>query len=353
MENQKLQEAKSNNFRRDRIKRSTLLMAYTFILLVVGFLLALSLGPAQNSLINLFSENYEERRIAFDIIFHVRLPRIILAILAGSSLGAAGVAFQAILRNPLADPYILGVSGGALFGTVLFSILGSFSAGFLSFGRPMAAFIGASFTLALLIYLSSLGGRLSSTSLILLGVIINFFFTALILFLLTFTEFSKLQGSLFWIAGSIGSPDYFSLIFISIFLVAGLVILTVLSGQLNILSLGESTAFSLGVNLESVKLLTIISASLMTAAAVSYAGLIGFVGLMIPHIFRLITGPDNRYLVLSSALGGSLFLLICDTLGRTLLTPLEIPAGLITALAGCPFFIWLFLKEKGEKIEID
>ncbi len=348
-----MQKQKNNKLWQDRSRRSTFLIAFSFILLIFGFFLALSLGPAHDSLANLFSENYEEKRVAFDIIFNIRLPRIILSILAGASLAAAGVAFQAILRNPLADPYILGVSGGALLGTVLFSILGSFSTGFLGFGRPIAAFVGASLTLALLIYLSGLGGKLSSTSLILLGVIINFFFTALILFLLTFTEFSKLQGSLFWIAGSIGSPDYFSLIFISIFLAAGLFILMALSGQLNILSLGESTAFSLGVNLEFVKLCAIISASLMTAAAVSYAGLIGFIGLMIPHIFRLITGPDNRFLILSSALGGGFFLLFCDTLGRTLLTPLEIPAGIITALAGCPFFIWLFLKEKGEKIEID
>lgn len=344
---------KSKSIRGNHRKKSTLLIVFTFALLVVGFLLALSLGSSQDTLKHLFSKDYEERHLAFDIIFKVRLPRIILAILAGSSLAASGVAFQAILRNPLADPYILGVSGGALFGIVLFSILGSFSTIFLSFGRPVAAFIGAGLTLALLIYLAGLGGKLSSTSLILLGVIINFFFTALILFLLTFTEFSKLQGSIFWIAGSIGSPTYLSLLLITLFLAAGLVILITLSGQLNILSLGESTAFSLGVNLEFVKLLTIISASLMTAAAVSFAGLIGFIGLMIPHIFRLLSGPDNRFLILSSALGGGLFLLICDTLGRTLLTPMEIPAGIITALAGCPFFIWLFLKEKGEKIEID
>ena len=334
-------------------KRSIFLISFIFILLILGSLIALSLGPAHHSLINLFSDNLEDKRVAFEIIFHIRLPRILLAILAGSSLAAAGVAFQAILRNPLADPYILGVSGGALFGTVLFSIIGSVAIFFSGFGRPLAAFIGAGLTLVVLIYLSGIKGRISSTSLLLLGVIINSFFTALILFLITFTEFSKLQGSFFWIAGSIGSPAYSSLILIAIFLAIGLIILLTLSGQLNILSLGESTAFSLGVNIKMVKLLSIISASLMTAAAVSFAGLIGFVGLMIPHIFRLILGPDNRILILSSALGGALFLLLCDTLGRTVMAPLEIPAGIITALAGCPFFIWLFLREKCEKIEID
>lgn len=349
----KLESLKFEELRQSKTRRSFILISFTFFLLMLCFVLAVSLGPAHHSLKNLFSDSLEERRIAFEIIFHVRLPRIILSILAGSSLAASGVAFQAILRNPLADPYILGVSGGALFGTVLFSITGAFSVFFYSFGRPLAAFIGSSLTLVILIYLSGIKGKISSTSLLLVGVIINSFFTALILFLVTFTEFSKLQGSFFWIAGSISSLNYSSLAFISMFFVAGLAILMVFSGQLNILSLGESTAFSLGVNVELIKLISIISASLMTAAAVSFAGLIGFVGLMIPHIFRLIIGPDNRFLILSSALGGGLFLLLCDTLGRTILTPMEIPAGIITALAGCPFFIWLFLKEKGEKIEID
>jgi iron complex transport system permease protein len=316
-------------------------------------MLALVVGPAHGSLANLFSGNLADREISLEIIFKVRLPRIILSMLAGAALSASGVAFQAILRNPLADPYILGVSGGALFGTLLFSIAGSASSLFMAIGRPFSAFLGALLTLIFLIYLSRVHGRMSSTSLLLTGVIINAFFTAFILFFLTFTEFSRLQGSFFWIAGSIGSPDYTALFFIFAMFIAGLLILISLAPALNVFALGESAAFSLGVDVEKVKMLAIVSASMMTAAAVSFAGLIGFVGLMIPHIFRLIGGPDNRTLLPHAALGGALFLLLCDTIGRTIVMPSEVPAGIITALMGCPFFIWLYLKEKGEKIEID
>ncbi len=335
------------------LKRSIISTSSLIALLFCAMTIAVTVGPAQDSVQKLFSSNAEESRIASDIIFRIRLPRIILSMLAGAALSASGVAFQAILRNPLADPYILGVSGGALFGTLLFSFAAASSPLFLAIGRPFSAFVGAALTLLFLIYLSRIRGRMSSTSLLLTGVIINSFFTALILFFLTFTEFSRLQGSFYWIAGAIGSPDYASLIFVVFMFAAGFLILFSFSGALNVFSLGESTAFSLGVDIERVKILTIISASLMTAAAVSFAGLIGFVGLMIPHIFRLVLGPDNKALLFNAAAGGALFLLLCDTLGRTIVTPSEIPAGIITALAGCPFFIWLFFKEKGEKIEID
>ncbi|MEW5807212.1 MAG: iron ABC transporter permease [Acidobacteriota bacterium] len=348
-----MQKLESDKTKEIDWRRGFILAIGIAIVTILASLLSLSLGPAQSSVLDLFSDFQEERSLAIDIICRVRLPRVILSILTGAALSVSGAALQAIMRNPLADPYILGISGGAFFGTFLFSLLSGANMLLSSLGRPFSAFFGAIATLVILIYLSRIKGRISSTSLLLIGVIINSFFTALILFLLAFTEFSRVQSSFFWIAGSIGSPDYLSLIFVAIFLITGLLTLLTVSRALNILSLGESTAFSLGVDVERVKLLSIVAASLMTAAAVSFAGLIGFVGLMIPHIFRLILGPDNRILLINCATGGALFLLACDTLGRIIMPPSEVPAGIMTAMAGCPFFIWLYLKEKGEKIEID
>jgi len=281
------------------------------------------------------------------ILFELRLPRVLLAALAGAALAGAGAVFQAVLRNPLAEPYILGVSGGAALGAIAAAagIAAPFAGGLVT--RPLGAFVGALVTIALLFRAAALRGRASSYSLLLVGVVINSFFSALILFLVTVADFTRFQGVLFWLAGSLSSPPREVLLLLTGTLAAGLAVLLPLGTSLNLLSQGEETAGLLGLHVERVRLVALLTASLMTAAVVSFSGLIGFVGLMVPHLVRLALGPDHRLLLPAAVLGGATFLVAADALARTLTAPTELPVGIITALCGGPFFLWLYRRQGG------
>lgn len=281
------------------------------------------------------------------ILLDIRLPRVLLAALAGAALAAAGAVFQAVLRNPLAEPYILGVSGGAALGAIVAAAgtMGALAGGI--GGRPLGAFAGSLLTIAFLFRAAALRGRASSYSLILVGVVINSFFSALILFLVTVADFTRFQGVLFWLAGSLSSPPAGVLLLLAGVLAAGLLVLLPLAPSLNLLSQGEETAALLGLDVERVRVLAITVASLLTAAVVSFSGLIGFVGLMVPHITRLVLGPDHRLLVPAAALVGATFLVAADALARSLFAPTEIPVGIVTALCGGPFFLWLYRAQGG------
>jgi iron complex transport system permease protein len=281
------------------------------------------------------------------ILLDLRLPRVLLAALAGAALASAGAVFQAVLRNPLAEPYILGVSGGAALGAIAAAagLVAPLSGGLTT--RPLGAFVGALLTIALLFRAATLRGRASSYSLLLVGVVINSFFSALILFLVTVADFTRFQGVLFWLAGSLSSPPGGVLVLLSATLACGLAILLPLGASLNLLSQGEEAAGLLGLHVERVRLVALITASLMTAAVVSFSGLIGFVGLMVPHLARLALGPDHRLLLPAAALGGAAFLVAADALARTLTAPTELPVGIVTAICGGPFFLWLYRKQGG------
>jgi len=280
------------------------------------------------------------------ILADVRLPRVLLAVVVGAALSAAGGALQSALRNPLADPYVLGLSGGAGLGAILWSALvaGAADTAFAAATRPAAAFAGALLAVLGLLGLSGVRGRRGTETMLLMGVVINATFIALILFVITVADISRYQGVLYWLVGSLAPPSGAGLAIIYICVAAGVAALTLLGGHLNLMTAGEETAEQLGSPVRRVRLLVILAACLVTAAAVSVSGLIGFVGLMVPHLARIWLGPDNRLLIPASALLGGAILTVADTLARVAFAPTQIPVGVITALAGGPCFLWLFSR---------
>ena len=277
------------------------------------------------------------------IFWDVRVPRVILAALVGAALSGAGAAYQAVLRNPLADPFVLGVSGGAVLGAVLFLALAGDTL-FGIVGRPAAAFVGAAAALVLLFALARLRGRTESHALLLVGVVVNAFVSAILLFLITVADPARFQGVLFFLVGSLGSISWTALAVMAVLVAAGLGTLMALGHTLNILSLGEEEAGHLGIAVERTTWVAVLAASLITAAAVAFTGVIGFVGLIVPHAVRALVGPDHRTLLPVSVLGGAAFLVAADAVARTVAAPAEIPVGAVTALLGGPFFLVLLFR---------
>ena len=279
------------------------------------------------------------------IIMDIRLPRVIMALITGGVLAAAGAAFQSLLRNPLADPYILGVSGGAALGGVAAITLGwDYRWGSVQF----FAFAGALSTILFVYFISRVDGRIPKYKMLLAGVVVNAFLSSLIMLLLSVSSSDVLGSSLFWLMGDLGGASWESIRGIIPYLLAGLTTLLLLSKEMNLLLLGEEQAMELGVNVERVKILLFISASLITGAVVSVCGLIGFVGLIVPHGARLIWGADHRYLLPLSMLMGGAFLVMADTAARTVIAPIELPAGVVTAIIGGPAFVFLMKRKLHE-----
>jgi iron complex transport system permease protein len=277
------------------------------------------------------------------IIFSVRLPRIIFAGIVGASLSLGGVIFQALLRNPLADPYILGISGGSALGAIVGIVTG---AGSFYLGIPLLAFLGALATVFLVFVVAGgTRGPLLDNSLLLSGVVVNAFFSAAILFFLSVVNSMELHSITFWLMGDLSRASMKEIFTAAFCLIAGFVFLYARARKLNLIVQGEETALHLGVNVERTKQWLLIVTSLITAVAVSLAGIIGFVGIMVPHLMRLVFGSDHRLLLPVSALFGACFLVVADTLARVVLAPAELPVGVITALCGAPYFIFL-LKRK-------
>ena len=277
------------------------------------------------------------------IILSLRLPRAILAGLVGAGLSVSGATFQALLRNPLADPYILGVSSGAAVGAILAILLGL---GTFSFGLPLISFLGALLTVLIVFYFGRQDGKIHPNTLLLAGVIIGSFLSALIMFFISVSQKEELHTIIFWLMGDFSFSNARAILIIFPYIVLGFFLLYLRSRQLNLILSGEENAVQLGVDVEKLKLVSYLSASLITAASVSVCGLIGFVGLIIPHAVRLIFGPDHRLLIPASALVGASFLIASDTVARTLLAPTELPVGVITAAFGGPFFIYLLRTRK-------
>lgn len=277
------------------------------------------------------------------IILSLRFPRVLLAGLVGAGLSISGVIFQALLRNPLADPYILGVSSGSAVGAILAILLGLSS---LSFGLPLASFAGALGTIGLVFYFGKQEGRIHPNILLLAGVITGSFLSAIIMFFLSISQKEELHTIIFWLMGDFSFANPRSIFIILPYIVAGFSMLYWKSRPLNLILSGEENALQLGVEVERLKVLSYLCASLITAASVSLCGLIGFVGLIIPHSARLLFGPDHRLLLPASGLIGASFLIACDTFARTILSPVELPVGVITAAFGGPFFIYLLRRRK-------
>ncbi len=282
------------------------------------------------------------------IVVRVRLGRALLGAVVGAALAAAGVTFQTLVRNPLADPYVLGVSSGAATGAALAIIGGAGQ------GAPLAlsAFAGALGALALIYRLGMVRGRMVPHVVLLAGVVFNSFSWAVIVTLAALARPGTTAEMLIWLMGSLSAPDWPRLATASLVIVAGLLVLVSLAPRMNALVLGDEGAHSLGVNVGRTRKLLLCVASLLTAAAVAVAGPIGFVGIIVPHVLRLIVGPDHRMLVPASALGGALFLSLCDTLTRMAFLPLgsEPPVSVLTALLGGPFFLVLLWQKRGERL---
>ena len=278
------------------------------------------------------------------VVLDVRLPRILTAALVGGGLAMSGVVFQGILLNPLADPYTLGVSAGAAFGAALAILLNLGALG--SASVPLFAFAGAAATLAAVVYLSSAEG-LSSNSLILSGIIVASILSAGISFL-KYVADEQVAVIIFWLMGSFASKSWGDVALAAASTAAGLGVFLVFAREMNLMSLGPQMAASLGVDTRRVTLTLLVTASLVAAVCVSVAGIIGFVGLLVPHLMRLVVGPDNRRLIPASLLAGALLLLAADTLTRAVL-PAEVPIGVLTALIGGPFFCYVFRRQQSAR----
>ena len=280
-----------------------------------------------------------------DILWKIRIPRVSMAFLAGGALAVSGMAFQAMFRNPLATPFTLGVSSGASLGAAVSIHLGlSFSLLGIS-AVSMFAMGGAIVAISLVWGLTRARRGFSTATMLLAGVAVSFFFSSLILFLQYISDFTRTFRMLRWVMGGldrvVGFDDVLGVV---PFVVAGSAIVLYLTHELNLIMTGEELAASRGVAVDRTKLILFFAASLMVGAVVSICGPIGFVGLMAPHICRLLIGPDHRYLTPATLLFGGAFLTLCDTLARCVIAPTELPVGILTALLGGPFFLWLLLR---------
>lgn len=280
------------------------------------------------------------------IVLELRLPRAALAALVGGGLALTGAVFQALLRNPLAEPYILGVSGGAAVGAVALMVIGWAAAA--SWAIPVGALAGALVAIGLVFRIALGAGRALDTRVLLLaGVVVGAFFNAVILLFLTLADTQTFRSAMFWLMGSLSGAGWDRVAILAVYLVPAMAVLLALARPFNLLAIGEETALYLGTRVERVKRLAFGVASLAVAASVAFAGVIGFIGLVVPHAIRLVWGSDHRLVLPASVLAGAAFLLAADTLARTVAAPGELPVGVITALVGVPVFVVLLARGAG------
>jgi len=288
--------------------------------------------------------------VASTIFWSLRLPRVLVSLLAGAGLAVSGMAFQAMFRNPLATPFTLGVSSGASLGATIALRLG-FTFSILSFSAvSAAAFAGAGAAILLVYGLTRARRGFSAATMLLAGVAVSFFFSSMILLMQYLSDILDSARILRWIMGSLATVGYASTLEMLPFVTAGASLVLYLTHELNLLTTGEDIATSRGVNVARTKHLLFFATSLMVGGVVAVCGPIGFVGMMSPHICRLLIGPDHRYLTPATLLFGAAFLTLCDVLSRTLIAPAEIPVGVITAILGGPFFLWLLLGGKPQRM---
>jgi len=322
----------------------------TLAAVIISFIIALVHGstdiPLRTVIQALFSAEGDLARYAI-IIRRIRLPRIALSFLVGSGLALAGVVFQGVIRNPMVDPYIVGISAGA--GTaVTFVIVYNLSFSLFYFSTiPLFAFVGALLTVMLVYNLARVGSKIPVMTFLLAGVATAFMLDAVRSFVMVLGT-QDLQRVVFWLMGSLSGTSWSDITMILPYYLLGLLPIIFFANDLNLILMGEESAHHLGLNVEKVKKLLIAGATLVTAAVVAVSGSIGFIGLVVPHIARLLIGPDHRKLLPLAAVLGGVFLMLSDMLARSLLPPLEIPVGIITALVGGPYFIYLLRRRKSE-----
>ena len=327
------------------IKKTGLLVAGLLLLLLGCGLLSLGIGAAPIALSEVMDALLGEsvHQTTTTIVRDIRLPRLMLAVLVGAALAVAGAAMQGFFQNPMADPYIVGVSSGAALGATCGIVLKvDFWFAGLS-ATPILAFVGALGATFLVYGLSLRGGRVPVVLLLLIGVAVGALAAAITSFLMIVGAEDTRQV-LFWLLGSLSARRWDHVRMVLPYIVLGIAVIWVYARDLNVLLLGEETAQHTGVEVERVKRIILSASALLAAAAVSVSGIIGFVGLIIPHLIRLIIGPDHRKLIPVSALAGALLLVAADIVARTLIVPSEIPIGIITSVLGCPFFLFLITR---------
>lgn len=328
------------------------------ILLLLIILLSANFGAADISfkqtatimlskipIVNKFVRTSGIKETSILILINLRLPRIFLAALVGAALAVVGTSFQALFKNPMADPFVLGVSSGAALGaTITMVILKEVE--FIGISVvALNAFIGAVLTTFLVYNIAKVGRKVPTTTLLLAGIAINYLLSSLISLIMTFNK-DDIARIVMWTMGSFSTASWNQVAFLAIVVVPATVIILMFSRDLNVMLLGEESARSLGVNVESLKKYILLLSTLIVAAVVSVSGIIGFVGLIIPHSIRMLFGADNRVVLPFSVISGAVFLILCDTLARSIVPPSEIPVGIITSIFGVPFFVYLLYKTK-------
>ncbi|MCB4790392.1 MAG: iron ABC transporter permease [Elusimicrobia bacterium] len=329
-------------------KKSYILLSLSSLLLVSA-VISLMFGGSSLTFAKVFNAliHTGNTDITSTIIWDIRFPRILLAILVGMGLASSGCVFQGMLRNPLADPYTLGLSGGAAFGITLGIFLGL--AALSPLFIPLCASIGALFSITILYYAAS-RKNFSLSTMILCGVIIGFLFSSLVLVIVFLSDAQKIHTTMVWLMGDLSSTQGPIIRYVSVFILPGIVILSFMGFELNILTLGDEKASYLGIDIFTIKKILFVTASLVTGACVAGSGIVGFVGLIIPHATRRFVGPDHKILIPASALSGAVFLILCDIFARTVFAPVELPVGIITGLLGGIFFLFFLLKSRRDRI---
>jgi len=318
---------------------------FLLVVLLAAAFSGISIGSSGGGMLSALQTilgNSDPDSMLHAIIWKIRLPRVLLAAVVGATLSLGGLVFQALLRNPLAEPYILGISGGSAIGAIIGILLGL--ARFP--GVSLTAFAGSMATLALILVMTSGQTVMKKESLLLSGVMVNAFCSAIIMFLVSVTQDAKLHNILFWLMGDLSSADIRQVGILAGMLLPCFVVIFWHSHAMNLLLMGKEMAQATGVNIKVVTITLLVISSFMVSATVSYCGLIGFVGLVMPHLLRLILGPDHRILVPACILGGGAYLVLCDLVARTLPAQGEMPAGVITALIGAPLFIMLLKRSE-------
>lgn len=329
-------------------KNISRLISFNILLLLfaICFFISVRIGAVKIPLLEIIKiiflgENSDNRVILMDI----RLPRVMIAAVLGAGLSAVGGVMQGIFKNPLVDSYTLGMSSGAAFGAVISIVTGIGVFGYATTGA--FAFMGAISTLFFVYYLSKTKNRVSINSLLLSGVAVSYFLSSLISFMMMLFN-NKIEHIVFWTMGSLSSSTWQKFIFSSCLIVPGVLILNIFARELNIMSLGEESAHYIGVDVERLKYILLAICSIIVGAVVSTGGTIGFLGLVAPHIVRLIWGADYRRLIPYSAIMGASILMLSDAIGRVIIQPAEIPVGVMTSVMGGPFFVFLLRKQKSK-----
>lgn len=328
-----------------------------FALLLLSAVISLSLGSAKLPLSHVWSilihhipgvgaqVNVNWAQSSEQIVMNVRLPRVLLAVLVGACLSLAGAGFQGVLRNPLADPYTLGVASGAAVGAAFLILFGFHTILLGKWTIPMVAFVTGLVSLIVVIRLANVQGKYQLETIILSGVVVQAFLGSIVSFMVSLSD-KVINEIVFWLLGSLALRGWSFMLVLIPYLAVGLLLLLSYGRTLNVFALGERQAAHLGVNVQRTRLVVLIVSTLITAAAVSIVGTIGFVGLVVPHLVRLMVGPDYRLLLPLTAIFGGIYVLWADTIARTLLSPTEIPLGVVTAFLGAPFFAYLLRKNK-------